>query len=194
MFIYYLLKQRWVMTALLIINLIGTIWGYYWYRFQMAVTPTKFLIFVPDSPTASLFFCIVLLGFLFKRNLPLFEALAAVTLFKYGVWAVGMNIASGLLGYPWSGLLVLSHGSMAIEGLLYARFYRIKPRHLIIASLWTIHNDFIDYVFKVEPQYYINLSYFGIIAYTTFWLSIISIALVYKLAVEKKANNLRLSL
>ncbi|MFP3472625.1 DUF1405 domain-containing protein, partial [Micrococcus sp. SIMBA_144] len=65
--------------------------GYYWYGWQLADTEPIFLLFVPDSPTASLFFCFVLLAFLFKKNWPLMEGLAAVTLFKYGIWAVVMN-------------------------------------------------------------------------------------------------------
>ncbi|MFC7391584.1 DUF1405 domain-containing protein, partial [Scopulibacillus cellulosilyticus] len=70
--IYYLLKQKWVITTLLIINILGTVYGFYWYKFQLKETPLKFMAFVPDSPTASLFFCIVLAGFLLKKHWPLF--------------------------------------------------------------------------------------------------------------------------
>ena len=46
-----------------------------------------------------------------------------------------------------------SHLGMAIQGILYSPFYRIKPWHLILAGIWTIHNDIIDYVFKMMPSY-----------------------------------------
>ena len=96
-----------------------------------------FLPFVPDSPTACLFFVIVLIGFLMGKNWPLFESLAIVTLLKYGFWAVVMNllvlIQTGELGLSgW--MLVFSHAGMAIQGLLYAPFYRFKVWHLIVTG------------------------------------------------------------
>jgi len=184
-----------MLWILLIINLLGTIYGYYWYRGQLEMTPTQFLPFVPDSPTASLFFVIVLLAFLLRKNWPLFEALAIVTLFKYGIWAVVMNILTKMVtGYlPWEGyMLIISHGAMAIEGLLYAPFYRIKMRYLVIAGIWTLHNDIIDYVFMQFPQYQDLYIYVREIGYFTFWLSILSLAITYFLCNRK--NRLELSL
>lgn len=61
--IYPLLANRSFMTLLLIINIVGTIYGYYWYGWQLKETPAIFLPFVPDSPTASLFFVLVLVAF-----------------------------------------------------------------------------------------------------------------------------------
>ena len=89
--LYYLLTRKEFLVLLLIINVFGTIYGYYWYGYQLEETPPIFLIFVPDSPTASLFFCFVLIAFLLKKNWPLIEALALLTLFKYGIWAVVMK-------------------------------------------------------------------------------------------------------
>ena len=90
--IYPLLANRSFLLLLLIINVAGTIYGYVWYGWQLKETPAIFLIFVPDSPTASLFFVFVIAAFLLKKNWPLVEALAIVTLFKYGIWAVVMNL------------------------------------------------------------------------------------------------------
>ncbi|MET0960494.1 MAG: DUF1405 domain-containing protein, partial [Psychrobacillus psychrotolerans] len=64
------------MWLLFIVNLFGTIYGYYWYKGQLSQTETKFLLFVPDSPTASLFFTIALFAWLLKKNWKLIEALA----------------------------------------------------------------------------------------------------------------------
>ena len=102
---------------------------------QLKVTPMIFLPFVPDSPTASLFFVFVLIAFLLKTNWGLIEALAIATLFKYGIWAVIMNLLTlATTGYiPWQGyMLIGSHLGMAIQGILYAPFYRIKPWHLVV--------------------------------------------------------------
>ncbi|WP_077326664.1 DUF1405 domain-containing protein [Virgibacillus siamensis] len=187
--IKYILSDKRIILTLFIINLLGTIYGYYWYRFQLAETPDIFLIFVPDSPTASLFFTIFLLFFLFGRNVPYIESLAIITLFKYGIWAVIMNlftlIVDGTLN--WQGyMLMVSHGAMAIQGLLYAPFYKIKFRHIMVAAIWTLHNDIIDYVFEMMPVYSSLTSYMNEIGYFTFWLSILSIAIAYWLTVHRK--------
>jgi uncharacterized membrane protein YpjA len=191
--IYAFLANRNILLLLLIVNILGTIYGYYWYGWQLADTPSKFLIFVPDSPTASLFFVFVLIAFLMKKNWGLIEALAIVTLFKYGIWAVIMNIlvlvVTGEL--DWIGyMLIASHFAMAIQGLLYAPFYRIKLWHLIVTGIWTLHNDIIDYVFFMLPRYHVLDLFTPQIGYFTFWLSIVSIGLAYYFGIRKNRLNL----
>ncbi|MFB4169205.1 DUF1405 domain-containing protein [Virgibacillus sp. JSM 102003] len=188
---YILLDKRFLL-GLFIVNLLGTIYGYYWYRSQLSITPDIFLVFVPDSPTASLFFTVFLLFFLFNRNTPYIEALAIITLFKYGIWAVAMNLFTLYVdgSLSWQGyMLMASHGGMAIQGLLYAPFYAIKVRHIMFAALWTLHNDVIDYVFDMMPMYSSISMYMKEIGYFTFWLSILSILIAYKLTI-KPENSL----
>ncbi|MBC3676569.1 DUF1405 domain-containing protein, partial [Bacillus pumilus] len=50
--IQYLLATRYMLVLILIINFLGTVYGYYWYIPQLVETPAIFLAFVPDSPTA----------------------------------------------------------------------------------------------------------------------------------------------
>lgn len=186
--IKFLLTDKRVLWLLFIINLLGTIYGFYWYKYQLAITPAKFLIFVPDSPTASLFFTLFLLFYIFGKHVPYIEALAIITLFKYGIWAVVMNVLTLILtgDLGWEGyMLIFSHGAMAVEGLLYAPFYRIKLRHLVVASIWTLHNDVIDYVFGMMPMYSSLTTYMDNIGYFTFWLSVLSIFVAYKYTVGK---------
>jgi uncharacterized membrane protein YpjA len=180
------------LVLLFVINFLGTIYGYWWYRSQLVDTPAKFLIFVPDSPTASLFFVIVIFFFIFNKNTPYIEALAFVTLVKYGVWAVVMNLltwkVSGYLS-PAALMLIFSHGAMAVQAVLYSPFYKIKLKHLAFAAIWTLHNDVIDYVFEMMPQYGALNQYMNQIGYFTFWLSIFCVGLVYFLCVKKSRNQ-----
>ncbi|NEU31162.1 DUF1405 domain-containing protein [bacterium LRH843] len=186
--------KKWVIVLLLMINIPGTIYGYVWYASQLAITPPIFLAFVPDSPTASLFFVFVLIAFLLNRHWRLVEALAAVTLIKYGIWAVVMNYA-----ITWTGgtlnwvhyMLILSHAGMAVQAILYMPYYRIKWWHLAVAGVWTVHNDIIDYVYMMHPTVSSGLMpYIHHIGYFTFCLSIISIASVYVLSVRKGTKKL----
>ena len=186
--LYGILGNRTFLWLLLIINIFGTIYGYYWYKGQLAVTPPIFIAFVPDSPTASLFFCIAIIGWLIGKNFGLFEALAIVSLFKYGIWAVAMN----LLTFSVEGsvsliamMLIVSHAAMAIEGILYAPYYRVKPWHLITAAIVVLHNEIIDYVYGMMPTYSVLNQYIPQIAYFTFWLSLLSIGVGYWFALRK---------
>ncbi|MBH0157182.1 MAG: DUF1405 domain-containing protein [Bacillota bacterium] len=190
--VFYILKSKTFLSLLLTINILGTIYGYIWYGVQLTETPSKFLLFVPDSPTASLFFVIVLFAFLVNKNLPIFEGLAIVTLFKYGIWAVFMNILVFIVNESLNivgMMLILSHLGMAIQGLLYAPFYKIKPLHLTIVAIWTLHNDVIDYVFFMMPRYSLLNQYTPQIGYFTFWLSIGSILLTYYICIYRKGKR-----
>ncbi|MFP3472039.1 DUF1405 domain-containing protein, partial [Micrococcus sp. SIMBA_144] len=79
---------------------------------------------------------------------------------------------------------------MAIEGLLFTPFYKIKRWHLVVVAIWTLHNDVIDYVFGQRPRYSILSEYTSLIGYFTFWLSLVSLTIVYFLAVRKERFKL----
>ena len=189
--IKFLLFHKTFMWILLAVNILGTIYGYYWYMWQLEITDPIFLIFVPDSPTASLFFSIALFGWLINRHFKLIEALALITLVKYGLWAVVMNIwtqyESGPIGFVgW--MLVVSHFAMAVQALLYIPMYKFKWIHVLIAAIWTLHNDVIDYVFGQMPIYRSLSEHTLTIGYFTFWLSIACILIAIN--VIKSSPNL----
>ena len=59
-----ILYNKSFMWLLFFVNLLGSIYGYIWYESQLSTTEPKFLLFVPDSPTASLFFTLALFAWL----------------------------------------------------------------------------------------------------------------------------------
>lgn len=159
------LSSRFMLWTFFIVNLIGTVYGYIWYGDQLQDTWNHHLywqiIFVPDSPTASLFFTLSLLFLLFPGTLAKFgkirtivEALAVVTSVKYGVWAVSMIFADAFLGgdLVWQDwMLVTSHLAMAVEVLLFVRMYKFGTLMLLSAGCWTLLNDTVDYTYDVYP-------------------------------------------
>ncbi|TDL34746.1 DUF1405 domain-containing protein [Jeotgalibacillus sp. S-D1] len=186
-YIYTILGNRTFLWLLFFTNLLGTIYGYIWYIPQLEITKPVFLPFVPDSPTASLFFTIVLFLYLMGKRSKIMEALALITLFKYGIWAVVMNVltwqVTGFISLQ-AWMLILSHAAMALQGLLYVPYYRFSAWHLILAAIWTLHNDVIDYVFMQYPIYSRLEEYILQIGYFTFWLSIVSVGIAYWLVVR----------
>jgi uncharacterized membrane protein YpjA len=182
--IWLILSHKSFLWILLFVNLLGTVYGYDWYMWQLEETKPVFWIFVPDSPTASLFFTLAVFAWLIGRNFKLIEALALITLVKYGLWAVVMNILTlietgSIDRVGW--MLIGSHFAMAVQAVLYSPLYRFKLVHIVIAAIWTLHNDVIDYVFGQMPVYFNIMKHMDKIGYFTFWLSILCIALAYKM-------------
>lgn len=89
-------------------------------------------------------------------------------------------------------MLLTSHGLMAVEAILYAPFYRFQMRHFMIAAVWILHNDMIDYLFGQMPIYMGLERFLPVIGYVTFWLSIAVLALVYQKVLKK--DRLKLDL
>jgi uncharacterized membrane protein YpjA len=177
------LGQRWFLWTLFVINLLGTIYGFIWYGNQLAETPAYLRLFVPDSPTGSGLFTLVLLTYLLGRNFPILEALAGITNFKYGVWAVCIIVIGWIMGNEvrWTDvMLIVSHAGMAIESVLYARFFKLSILSVGIAALWTLNNDFLDYVMNIHPWLPSVLDpYDGIVGLFTVLLSLLSISVIW---------------
>ncbi|SFB17830.1 Uncharacterized membrane protein YpjA [Cohnella sp. OV330] len=164
------LTQNWMMTLLMVFYVFGTIYGYYWYKNQLVDTmqthPAWQIPFVPDSPTASLFFTFAALWLwlspfgkgeskLARGARGVVEALAVVTSIKYGVWATVIIFASAAYGSPivWQDwMLIASHLSMAVCAVVYGRFFLYGTIAVGIAAAWTLLNDTIDYSFGVYPS------------------------------------------
>jgi uncharacterized membrane protein YpjA len=190
------LLSRKILWLLFISNLLGTVYGYEWYWAQMVDTiaekPIWYVYFVPDSPTASLFFTLSVGYFLIDRSSNkqrgkiyiairgFVEAFALITSFKYGIWAVTMIWAGAWQGVPvgWDGwMLTCSHLAMALEALLFVRWYTYKLTAILLVAVWTFWNDFMDYergVFPRLPDVLVN-NFLSDIEWFTVGLSIIGI-------------------
>lgn len=163
------LSSRFMLWSLFWINFLGTVYGYQWYWKQMTYTVNTispaFVPFVPDSPTASLFFTgtiVYLLMDSYKGNrVPqrswfrsFVEAFGVITSFKYGIWAVTMIWAGVYQGseVAWQDwMLTLSHLGMAAEALLYLRLFTYRIWPIVAVAGWTLLNDYMDYAYGVFP-------------------------------------------
>ncbi|WP_256061889.1 DUF1405 domain-containing protein [Staphylococcus aureus] len=152
---YTLYQRSWLMM-LLICNILGMIYGYIWYGEQLSHTPWQFKIFVPDSPTAIFFLVISISLILIRKQNSFIDALAFVTLFKYGIWVVIMNIlfiieqgditVNGLV-------LMFSHSIMAVQAIYFYPRFKRSMIGISVAMTWVFLNDYIDY-FHLQFPYY----------------------------------------
>lgn len=197
MFLKPLLTHKIVLVLLFITNLFGTIYGYIWYEPQLRDTPYVYWLFVPDSPTASLFFTVVLGLWIFQKRSPLMETLAFITLIKYGVWAVVMNILflnklpddAETITILMAVMLMVSHGAMAIQALLYAPYMRWTLQSFVLSLVWVVHNDVVDYVLGQWPRYRSLAEHIMWIGYGSFWLTGICFFMGYVLVLRSSLDN-----
>jgi uncharacterized membrane protein YpjA len=151
----YIFSNRKVVVIAFLSNLIGSIYGFYWYKEQLASTPIYFWLFVPDSPLSSSLFTFVLALWLWRKKVsPLLVLIAFVCCLKYGIWCV---VVLGIYGVRDGGMvaenwmLVASHAAMAAEVLIYSFLFKFQSKYLWLGATWLLVNDFMDYVYGVHP-------------------------------------------
>lgn len=75
-------------------------------------------------------------------------------------------------------MLIASHSAMAIEALIYVRFFGFRWVALIVAGLWTLLNDTMDYTYDIYPWLPATLyNHVQAVRNFTFTLTLISILL-----------------
>ncbi|WP_246067594.1 DUF1405 domain-containing protein [Paenibacillus koleovorans] len=199
-----LLFSRPMIVLLVLVNFMGTIGGYLWYGNQLVYTSEHFgaiyLPFVPDSPTASLFFTIALSLLLLPGDGPrksflggLAVTFGMVTSVKYGIWAVSMIVAGWSQGdmplwQDW--MLVFTHTAMAIEALLYVGLFVLEWMQFLWVAIWLLLNDFLDYHAGIYPWLpEVLQDDLGLIEPFTFGLSLFSLYVVAVVYMRSKKGQ-----
>lgn len=150
------------LKILLIINIIGSLYGYYWYRGQLLSTDVLFLIFVPDSPLSTTLFSLVIYCKIKEKTLKILPLLSSAFLAKYGLWAVLINFHLLFIGesFTWINLmLALSHLGMAVEGVIYYPYRSVTLTETCSVSAVLIFWDFMDYAIGLHPYLFSILQY-----------------------------------
>lgn len=142
-----IIKKPSFLLMLFFINLIGSVYGFYWYRQQVSETPGILKVFVPDSPTASLLFTLALLMIIIKKPKPFMTLVACGWLIKYGLWAVIINTHFLLMGgdYTFTNFhLTLSHLGMAAEGFLFLNKSEFNINHILTLTALMLISDIVE--------------------------------------------------
>lgn len=149
--------KSWFIKILVVINFIGTLWGFWWYHLQLATTPVYWWFFVPDSPLSSGLFTIALILILLDIRKPWFHLLACFLSIKYGLWAVAMILDfwnHGGTVQVTEIMLVFSHLAMAIEAVIYLTLSWPDKFSWIPFVIYTWLNDGADYIFSMHPYFF----------------------------------------
>lgn len=202
-FVEYYIEQKWFIITLIFLNLFGSIYGFTWYKDQILDNSLKFLFFIPDGPLASLFFVIFLILYLFGKSVPIIDALASVSLFKYGVWTIMVVIWGGwaeeasvikmitLETISWTDLLIIIiHIAMILQAILFYKKYSYGFWNILLAGIWLLTNDFLDYTFGIHPVLPNSISSLDYqVGKVTFYISGFTILLFYFLSILRRKEE-----
>ncbi|SEO50647.1 Uncharacterized membrane protein YpjA [Halorientalis persicus] len=156
------LEYAWVIVG---INLLGTVFGFWYYIPQFRLEPLAAWPVVPDSPMATLFIALSLALYKLERPNEYLNVLAFFGCLKLGLWTPYVLTVFAdaflatvmappqivpLLGQALSskamyGFLFVSHLGMAAEAFLVRRYSAFPSRAILVAVVWYGFNDLVDY-------------------------------------------------
>jgi uncharacterized membrane protein YpjA len=150
------------------INLVGIVYGFYYYREQFAVTPVWLWPFVPDSPLAVLWAELALIAYWIGWRPGALDALAFVGNVQVGLWTVYVLLAYasdfGTYAMNLNTILLAGHAGMAVLGTIFLDGLRkehgVAPRRawiaIGVAAAYYLVNDALDYLGR-----YVGLDFVG---------------------------------
>jgi len=156
------LYHPWFLAGVAVLNTAGAVWGFYWYKEQLAATPWPVWVFVPDCPLHAALFAVYAVWLRRGRDFissgrAVLSWIAVLGAIKYGVWTVVIVgqylLAPGTAPDFESVMLFISHAGMAAEGLAYLPALPRRGLGSIPALLWLMANDASDYfLFGTLPR------------------------------------------
>lgn len=198
--------DRRLLALVILINIIGSAFGLYYYWQQLMMTPWYYWLFVPDCPLYTFFMIFALLFIAMGKRSDTFNVVTAVGLAMYGAWTMLVLIYFREIYFaPGNALmsagLWISHFGMALECIFLLPY--IKKAGVfswLAAGAWFLLHDIMDYfvpftydglMMRLHPlaimEYYTQgMRGFEVLAskldtmmYVTFAMTFIFIALIY---------------
>ena len=140
-------RFAWVIVA---INLVGTAFGFWYYRFQFQALSTEMWIFIPDSPGATLLIAVALGAWALDRSSDTLAALAFFGNVKLGLWTPYVLVVffpqflanSGPALYAF---LLVSHLGMVVQAFVLHRITDFPLHAVGVAAAWYTVDLLMDY-------------------------------------------------
>ncbi|MFB6104761.1 MAG: DUF1405 domain-containing protein [Halobacteriaceae archaeon] len=143
-----------------VINLVGTAFGFWYYRFQFQMAAPIAWPLVPDSPMATLFIAASLVAWRLDYDAELIHMLAFFGCLKLGFWTPFVQLfinGQGDLATWLYWFLIGSHLAMAVQAFLIQRYARFSIPAILAATTWYWANDIVDYFVRFAGDYHHTL-------------------------------------
>jgi uncharacterized membrane protein YpjA len=137
---------------IVIVNLLGTAFGFWYYSVQLAQTPLLMWPIVPVSPLATMYMGLSLAAWRLGYRAEWLHMLAFFGCLKYGLWTpfvqVFLNGPGGIELWLYQ-FLIWSHFAMGVQAFLIQRYADFPVRAVGLATGWFVLNDILDYFVAV---------------------------------------------
>ncbi|MFQ6105524.1 MAG: DUF1405 domain-containing protein [Candidatus Hydrothermarchaeaceae archaeon] len=153
----------------MLINLLGTLFGFLYYRAMLSAAPLWLWVFIPDSPMSTLLFGVSIFLILIGKKRNILSFVSCVYVMKYGFWTIFV-----ILFYPehflspanfyFSILMILLHFGMLVEPLLILHTIEVRKSYLTFSVLWFLLNDYFDYIVGTNPLAGYHFQSMGVVA------------------------------
>lgn len=137
---------------LIIINIIGFLFGIYYYQPQLSQTPFGYWLLVIDCPLFVLFFALILL---FDVRDNFWNFFVSAGLIKYGLWTVSVIlllwdqfVSIAPVMYP---LLAIAHAGMTLEFIFLLPRMRADFNNFRVIPIFLLM-DYFDYFKNLHPR------------------------------------------
>lgn len=181
---------RALLAVVLIINLLGTAFGYYYYQGLLESSPIWKWVFIPDSPNSTIIFSIAIALILLNRASSTLSALGCVYVMKYGLWTMfvilyfpDFFLTPERADYYW--LMFWLHFGMVLEPVLILHTIEKNKRTLLIPLILLLINDAMDYMGGTSPLYSFPLGSLGLTPVFSVGETILFSIIAYSLAGNK---------
>lgn len=140
----------WLVWPVVLINLAGTVFGFWFYRFQFTETPVWLWPLVADSPIATFVIAVAFTLWALGRPNEYVTAVAFFGNIIFGLWTAWVLVTAWEASVAQSGLgmhlfLVGSHLAMVVQALVLHRISAFRLRPIIVATAVYTVNLAVDY-------------------------------------------------
>ncbi|MUW14021.1 DUF1405 domain-containing protein [Halorubrum sp. CBA1125] len=147
-------RYAWVVVA---INLLGTAFGFWYYRFQFRALPPEVWVFVPDSPAATLLIACALAAWALGRSSDTLAALAFFGNVKLGLWTPYALVVFAprfveTAGPALYAFLFVSHLAMVLQAFVLHRMTDFPLKAVAVATAWYTLDLLMDYFVPVAGE------------------------------------------
>ena len=172
-----ILQNDILVKLIILANLGGTLFGFYWYQDLLQSTPVYLWPLVPDSPLSTLMISISLVLYLYGRPNRVIDALAFFSNLKYGLWTVFVEFYMfesflTVNSVPMYIFIVVSHLIMFFQAFLVLRYTRVSWRPAVFAFGFYLINDLIDYSLGIHAPLPEEIEVIGLTSGVAFMLTL----------------------
>lgn len=179
------MRMRRFILFILFANVLGTIYGWYYYKNQLISNPFYFWIFIADCPNSTLFFSIALFLMILGKKSDFLNFFASANSIKYGTWTCIILLLHHTyfftINFNLYSVMFVTHALLIVEGFLLAYATKFN-KYAYLTLIWLFTNDFLDYFANTHP--YMPEEGIEAVKIITFSLTIFSFAAVYILSTK----------